>query len=50
MADLLEDIRPDATPQPGTDPLTTGLYGRSAQPVSQAEIAPTAPPATPSSP
>ena len=39
MADLLEDIRPDATPAPGTDPLTTGLYGRSAQPVSQAEIA-----------
>jgi len=39
MADLLEDIRPDGTPQPGTDALTTALYGLSAQPVSQADIA-----------
>lgn len=39
MADLLEDIRPDSAPQPGTDALTTALYGSSAQPVSQADIA-----------
>ena len=39
MADLLEDIRPDTAPQAGQDALTSALYGRAAQPVSQAEIA-----------
>ena len=39
MADLLEDIRPDTAPAAGQDALTSALYGRSAQPVSQADIA-----------
>jgi len=39
MADLLDDIRPETKPAAGQDPLTTALYGRSASPVDQAEIA-----------
>jgi len=38
MADLLEDIRPDGTPQ-APDALSNALYGRAAQPVDQADIA-----------